>query len=92
MSPASRMNQTTRILRGAFRGEAETWDGLLSDANGMHVRPGHVFAALDAAAGGPVVGGCVGGGTGMICHGFKGGIGAAPAATSSWRSRRPTVE
>ena len=43
----------------------------------MHVKPEHVFAALDVAAGGPVVEGCVGGGTGMICHGFKGGIGTA---------------
>ena len=43
----------------------------------MHVRPEHVFAALDAAASGPIVEGCVGGGTGMICHGFKGGIGTA---------------
>jgi D-aminopeptidase len=56
---------------------AETYDGFLSDINGMHVRPEHVFAALDAAMGGPVAEGCVGGGTGMICHGFKGGIGTA---------------
>jgi D-aminopeptidase len=56
---------------------AETYDGTLSDINGMHVRPEHVFAALDAAAGGPVAEGCVGGGTGMICHGFKGGIGTS---------------
>jgi D-aminopeptidase len=56
---------------------AETWDGFLSDINGMHVRPEHVFAALDTATSGPVAEGCVGGGTGMICHGFKGGIGTA---------------
>ena len=56
---------------------AETWDGFLSDINGMHVRPEHVFAALDGAAGGPVAEGCVGGGTGMICHEFKGGIGTS---------------
>jgi D-aminopeptidase len=56
---------------------AETWDGLLSDIRGMHVRPEHVRAALDAAASGPVAEGCVGGGTGMICHGFKGGIGTS---------------
>src|SRR5258706_16021937 len=43
----------------------------------MHVRPEHVFAALDAAAAGPVAEGCVGGGTGMLCHGFKGGIGTS---------------
>ncbi|HVA89547.1 MAG TPA: P1 family peptidase [Chloroflexota bacterium] len=56
---------------------AETYDGMLSDINGMHVRPEHVFAALDSAAEGPVAEGCVGGGTGMICHEFKGGIGTA---------------
>jgi D-aminopeptidase len=56
---------------------AETYDGTLSDINGMHVRPEHVFAALDAAGGGPVAEGCVGGGTGMLCHGFKGGIGTS---------------
>jgi D-aminopeptidase len=55
----------------------ETWDGLLSDWNGFHVRPEHVFAALDAASGGPVPEGGVGSGTGMICHGFKGGIGTS---------------
>jgi D-aminopeptidase len=55
----------------------ETWDGLLNDINGMHVRPEHVFAAIAAAAGGAVPEGNVGGGTGMICHGFKGGIGTA---------------
>jgi D-aminopeptidase len=56
---------------------AETWDGLLSDIRGMHVRLEHVRAALEAAASGPVVEGCAGGGTGMICHGFKGGIGTS---------------
>ncbi len=56
---------------------AETYDGVLSDINGMHVRPEHVFAALDRAKDGPVAEGCVGGGTGMICHEFKGGIGTA---------------
>jgi D-aminopeptidase len=67
---------------------AETWDGWLSDINGFHVRPEHVFVALDAAASGPVAEGCVGGGTGMICHGFKGGIGTASrvldAAQGGW--------
>ncbi len=61
---------------------AETWDGFLSDINGLHVRPEHVFAALDAAAGGPVAEGAIGGGTGMICHGFKGGIGTASRVLS----------
>jgi D-aminopeptidase len=56
---------------------AETWDGLLSDIRGMHVRLEHVRDALGAASGGPVAEGCVGGGTGMICHGFKGGIGTS---------------
>jgi D-aminopeptidase len=55
----------------------ETWDGELNDINGMHVRPEHVRAALEAAAPGPVAEGNVGGGTGMICHEFKGGIGTA---------------
>jgi D-aminopeptidase len=55
----------------------ETWDGLLNDINGMHVRAEHVAAALDSAASGAVDEGNVGGGTGMICHGFKGGIGTA---------------
>jgi D-aminopeptidase len=55
----------------------ETYDGDLNDINGMHVRPEHVAAALAAAAGGPVAEGGVGSGTGMICHGFKGGIGTA---------------
>jgi D-aminopeptidase len=55
----------------------ETFDGRLNDINGMHVRPENVFAALEAAADGPVAEGNVGGGTGMICHGFKGGTGTA---------------
>jgi D-aminopeptidase len=56
---------------------AETWDGFLNDINGFHVKPEHVLSALDQAKGGPVAEGNVGGGTGMICHGFKGGIGTA---------------
>ncbi|MCW5849996.1 MAG: P1 family peptidase [Anaerolineae bacterium] len=56
---------------------AETYDGFLNDINGFHVRPEHVFAALDSAASGPVAEGNVGGGTGMMAHGFKGGIGTA---------------
>ncbi len=55
----------------------ETYDGLLNDINGFHVRAEHLHAALAAAAGGPVAEGTVGGGTGMICHEFKGGIGTA---------------
>ncbi len=56
---------------------AETWDGWLNDINGFHVKPENAFAALDAARGGPVAEGSVGGGTGMICYEFKGGIGTA---------------
>ena len=56
---------------------AETWDGRLNDINGFHVKPEHVIAALDGATSGPVKEGNVGGGTGMVCHGFKGGIGTA---------------
>lgn len=55
----------------------ETYDGLLNDMNGFHVRAEHLHAALAAATGGPVAEGGVGGGTGMICHEFKGGIGTA---------------
>ncbi len=56
---------------------AETFDGTLNDINGFHVQPSHALAALDGATGGAVAEGNVGGGTGMICHGFKGGIGTA---------------
>jgi D-aminopeptidase len=56
---------------------AETFDGWLNDINGMHVREEHVWDALDAASDGPVSEGCVGGGTGMNCHEFKGGIGTS---------------
>jgi D-aminopeptidase len=56
---------------------AETYDGALSDISGFHVKPEHVFAALDGATGGLPQEGVVGGGTGMVCHGFKGGIGTA---------------
>jgi len=56
---------------------AETYDGWLSDAESFPVTQEHAFAALDNAASGPVSEGNVGGGTGMICHDFKGGIGTA---------------
>jgi L-aminopeptidase/D-esterase-like protein len=56
---------------------AETWDGWLNDINGFHVKPEHAFHALDTAHGGAVEEGSVGGGTGMICNGYKGGIGTA---------------
>ena len=72
-------------LAGGPRGEdawslpvvGETWDGTLNDIDGMHVRPEHVVEAIEAATSGPVPEGSVGGGTGMIRHGFKGGIGTA---------------
>jgi len=56
---------------------AETWDGALNDINGFHVTKQHAFAALDSARGGSVAEGNVGGGTGMICNQFKGGIGTS---------------
>jgi len=56
---------------------AETWDGTLNDINGQHVQEEHVHEALASADQGPVPEGNVGGGTGMICHGFKGGVGTA---------------
>jgi D-aminopeptidase len=61
---------------------AETYDGWLNDINGMHVKPEHLWDALDAASDGPVAEGSVGGGTGMICHEFKGGIGTSSRALS----------
>src|ERR1700753_2700209 len=63
---------------------AETWDGWLNDTNGFHVKPEHAFHAIDTAASGPVAEGSVGGGTGMICNSFKGGIGTS--------SRRFTIK
>ena len=56
---------------------AETYDGYLNDVNGFHVTAEDAYAALDSAKGGPVAEGSVGGGTGMVCYGFKGGIGTA---------------
>ena len=63
----------------------ETYDGALNDIDGFHVRPEHVHAAIDGALAGPVAEGNVGGGTGMICHELKGGIGTASRrAGESW--------
>ena len=56
---------------------AETWDGTLNDIRGQHVTEADALAAMEAARGGPVTEGNVGGGTGMICHRFKGGIGTS---------------
>src|SRR6202166_4155042 len=63
---------------------AETWDGWLNDINGFHVKPEHALHALDSAHAGAVEEGSVGGGTGMICNGYKGGIGSS--------SRRPDAK
>jgi L-aminopeptidase/D-esterase-like protein len=62
---------------------AETWDGYLNDINGFHVKPEDAFNALDSAHPGPVAEGNVGGGTGMICNEFKGGIGTASRVLDS---------
>jgi D-aminopeptidase len=66
---------------------AETWDGWLNDINGFHVKPEHAFHAIDSAKSGPVEEGNVGGGTGMICSGYKGGIGTASRALSAKDAR-----
>ena len=75
------------VARGVERGAGpwlaalpvvgETWDGTLNDIRGQHVTEEDAIAAMDAARGGPVAEGNVGGGTGMICHRFKGGIGTS---------------
>ncbi len=62
----------------------ETYDGALNDINGFHVQAEHVHAALADATDGPVVEGNVGGGTGMICHEFKGGVGTASRRAGVW--------
>jgi D-aminopeptidase len=56
---------------------AETWDGWLNDINGLHVKPEHALHAIESATSGAVQEGNVGGGTGMVCNEFKGGIGTA---------------
>ncbi len=72
---------------------AETWDGYLNDINGFHVKPEDAFHALDVAHSGPVEEGNVGGGTGMICNEFKGGIGTSSrvldAKSGRLHRRRP---
>jgi D-aminopeptidase len=64
---------------------AETYDGGLNDINGMHVTAAHLRQALAVAASGPVPEGSVGGGTGMVCHEFKGGTGTASRIVNGWR-------
>lgn len=56
---------------------AETYDGWLNDADAHHVTKEHIYAAIANAREGVIAEGCVGGGTGMICHDFKGGIGTS---------------
>lgn len=78
----------TNRIRDAFWSMpvvAETYDGFLNDTNGFHVKPEHVFQALDKAASGPVAEGAVGGGTGMICFGFKGGIGTSSRVAGAFK-------
>src|SRR5438046_6089177 len=72
------------VRRGRMQGDewslpvvAETWDGGLNDINGFHVTKQDAWAAMDSARGGSVMEGSVGGGTGMVCNQFKGGIGTA---------------
>ena len=62
---------------------AETYDGIFNDINGQHVTKADVFNALDSAHGGAIVEGGVGGGTGMMCYGFKGGTGTASRVLSA---------
>jgi D-aminopeptidase len=61
---------------------AETWDGHLNDINGFHVQAQHAEAALESATGGAVAEGNVGGGTGMVCHEYKCGIGTSSRVVS----------
>ena len=70
-------HQGMELMRFCLPVVGETYDGVLNDINGFHVKPEHVFSALDNAREGIVAEGNVGGGTGMICHRFKGGIGTA---------------
>ena len=68
---------------------AECYDGGLNDISGLHVKPEHAIEAIKKAESGPVVEGCVGGGTGMRCYGFKAGIGTAsrvlPQDRGGWK-------
>lgn len=77
-----RRERQGRALYWSMPVVGETFDGVLNDIDGMHVRPGHVWAAADTAQGGPVAEGAVGGGTGMISYGFKGGIGTSSRVLS----------
>ena len=75
-----RVNKAERDVTGYAWSDpvvAETWGGRLNDENGFHVRPEHVYEAIESAKGGAVAEGNVGGGTGMVCYEFKCGIGTA---------------
>lgn len=75
-----RVNKAERDVTGYAWSDpvvAETWGGRLNDENGFHVRPEHVYEAIESATDGPVAEGNVGGGTGMVCYEFKCGIGTA---------------
>jgi D-aminopeptidase len=76
-------NQVTAQLYFTLPVVAETADVRLNDMNGFHIKPTHVFRALDGARPGPVAEGNVGGGTGMVCHGWKGGTGTASRVTAA---------
>ena len=78
-----------RSLDGSYSGSpwslpvvAETYDGQLNDINGFHVKREHAFRAIEASSPGPIAEGNIGGGTGMICHKFKGGIGTSSRAVN----------
>ncbi len=70
-------NKFRRDGQWALPVAGETYDGVLNDINGFHIAESHVFTALDNATSGPIEEGSVGGGTGMICYGYKGGSGTA---------------
>ena len=90
---APRRSFTARATGGRLPVVAETYDGCLNDINGLHVKPQNAFEALDTATSGAVPEGNVGGGTGMICFEFKGGIGTASrkldAKAGGYTRRRP---
>jgi len=69
----------------------ETYDGYLNDINGFHVKQEHVYEAIENASSGPVAEGNVGGGTGMICHEFKGGIGTSSRKVNPDKCEEYTV-
>lgn len=74
---AWRMDRAPRMQPWTKPVVAETWDGYLNDVYGFHIKKEHVYEALDNARSGPVTEGNVGGGTGMVCYEFKGGVGTS---------------